>query len=102
MRKSIPRSKPAKWTLMVYLAGDSNLEAYGVKDLGEMSAIGSSDEVAVVAQFGRMSDRKCRRYYITAPAWPTRAASASIYRFAPFRRWVANWSLPNSIVGMNS
>lgn len=61
-----PISRPKKWTLMVYLAGDNNLEAYGVKDLGEMKAVGSTDEVAVVAQFDRMSDQITRRYYLTA------------------------------------
>jgi hypothetical protein len=57
-------SKPGKWTLMVYLAGDNNLEAYGLKDLTEMSTVGSSSDVAVVAQFDRMSDQRTRRYFI--------------------------------------
>jgi len=51
---------------MVYLAGDNDLETYGVKDLGEMKAVGSTDEVAVVAEFDRMSDQVTRRYYLTA------------------------------------
>jgi hypothetical protein len=58
--------KLKKWTLMVYLAGDNNLEAYGTKDLGEMATVGSSDHVAIVAQFDRMSDQRTRRYYISA------------------------------------
>jgi hypothetical protein len=52
--------------MMVYLAGDNNLETYGAKDLGEMNAVGSSEQVAVVAQFDRMSDQITRRYAITA------------------------------------
>jgi hypothetical protein len=51
---------------MVYLAGDNNLETYGTNDLAEMNAVGSSDQVAVVAQFDRMSDQRTRRYYVTA------------------------------------
>jgi hypothetical protein len=58
--------KKAKWTFMVYLAGDNNLETYGTNDLGEMKAVGSTDEVAVVAQFDSMSDQVTRRYYLTA------------------------------------
>jgi hypothetical protein len=56
----------AKWTFMVYLAGDNNLERYGARDLSEMKAVGSTDEVAVVAQFDSMSDQITRRYYLTA------------------------------------
>jgi hypothetical protein len=55
-----------KWTIMVFLAGDNNLETYGIKDIGEMSSVGSSDEVSIVAQFDRMSDQVTRRYFITA------------------------------------
>ena len=47
---------------MVYLAGDNNLETFGLKDLHEMNRAGYSDEVAVVAQFDRMSDQVTRRY----------------------------------------
>ena len=51
---------------MVYLAGDNNLETYGVKDLGEMNVASHSDQVAVVAQFDRMSDQVTRRYLMRA------------------------------------
>jgi hypothetical protein len=64
--KRSSRSRLGKWTMMVYLAGDNNLEAYGGKDLGEMKTVGSTDEIAVVAQFDRMSDQVTRRYYLTA------------------------------------
>jgi hypothetical protein len=66
MSEHLQSSRPRRWTVMVYLAGDNNLETYGAKDLGEMCAVGSSAEVAIVAQFDRMSDRVTRRYYITA------------------------------------
>lgn len=66
MSERSPNSQLRRWTVMVYLAGDNNLETYGVKDLDEMKAVGSTDEVAVVAQFDRMSDQVTRRYYLTA------------------------------------
>jgi hypothetical protein len=50
---------------MVYLAGDNNLQDYGVKDLREMKKAGSTNEVAVVAEFDAMSDHFTRRYYLT-------------------------------------
>lgn len=44
---SAPR---AKWTVMVYISGDNNLEEYVVKDIElELAPTGSSDEVQVVA-----------------------------------------------------
>jgi hypothetical protein len=42
-----------KWTVMVYLAGDNNLDANGVTDLGEMKRIGSAPGMNIVAQFDR-------------------------------------------------
>lgn len=41
------------WTIMVYLAGDNNLDGAGVVDLNEMKKVGSSDQIAVLAQFDR-------------------------------------------------
>lgn len=40
----------AKWTVMVYISGDNNLEDYVVKDLElELGAVGSSANVQVIA-----------------------------------------------------
>ena len=55
-----------KWTFMVYLAGDNNLEEYGTIDLGEMKRVGSTADLSLVAQFDCMSDQTTRRYYLTA------------------------------------
>ncbi len=60
------RSKLKKWTVMIYLAGDNNLESYALKDLSEMSRIGSSSDVALVAQLDRMADQTTRRYFIAS------------------------------------
>ncbi|HXF63739.1 MAG TPA: clostripain-related cysteine peptidase [Caldilineaceae bacterium] len=60
-----PQATQRQWTIMVYLAGDNDLEAFGRKDLAEMKVIGSTDAVAVVAQFDCMADSITRRYYLT-------------------------------------
>ena len=53
------------WTVMVYLAGDNNLDDAGVADLTEMKVIGSTDRVNIVAQFDRRAaSRQTRRYFI--------------------------------------
>lgn len=45
-----PPAPQAKWTVMVYISGDNNLEDYVVLDLeNELGAIGSSADVQVVA-----------------------------------------------------
>ena len=41
----------AKWTWLVYMAGDNNLEGAGRDDLAEMKRVGSTDQVNVVVQF---------------------------------------------------
>jgi hypothetical protein len=44
----------ADWTFMVYLDGDNNLEAAGIKDLNEMEMIGSTSAVNIVVQLDRI------------------------------------------------
>ncbi len=63
---TMPAPPPTReWTFMVYLAGDNNLEEFGRSDLLEMKEVGSTPEVAIVAQFDQMSDGPTRRYYLT-------------------------------------
>lgn len=38
----------AKWTLLVYMAGDNDLERAAFADIAEMQAVGSSDDVQVI------------------------------------------------------
>ena len=52
------------WTFLVYMAGDNNLEQFGLLDLAEMKAIGSTADVNIVAQFDRMTDGVTRRYHL--------------------------------------
>jgi hypothetical protein len=42
-----------KWTLMVFLAADNDLERFAYKDIHEMERIGSNDDVTVVVQIDR-------------------------------------------------
>jgi hypothetical protein len=44
-----------EWTFMVYLDGDNNLEGNAITDFLEMSSVGSSAEVNIVAQLDRIS-----------------------------------------------
>ena len=55
----------ADWTVMVYLAGDNNLDGAGVADLREMKKVGSSAFVNVIAQFDRAGSRgTSKRFYL--------------------------------------
>ncbi|MGB0640912.1 MAG: clostripain-related cysteine peptidase [Myxococcota bacterium] len=42
-----------EWTVMVYLAGDNNLEEAALIDLNEMEAVGSTDEVNLLIEIDR-------------------------------------------------
>jgi hypothetical protein len=57
-------STKAKWTFMVYLAGDNNLSTAGDKDLSEMRAVGSTADVNIVAEFDNAGNRGTNRYHI--------------------------------------
>ena len=54
-----------QWTIMVYLAGDNNLDSAGVTDIQEMKKVGSTDQVNVLVQFDRSGPNiTTKRYYI--------------------------------------
>ncbi|RCK80048.1 MAG: Clostripain [Candidatus Ozemobacter sibiricus] len=44
---------PKKWTFMVFLNADNNLDPYGVEDMNEMAKIGSSDFANIVVLIDR-------------------------------------------------
>jgi len=64
--------RTAAWTVMVFIAGDNNLEGAGLFDMNEMEAIGSSSDVNIVVEVDRSADYDrsdgdwsgARRYYI--------------------------------------
>ncbi len=43
-----------KWTIMVYLDADNNLEAAGISDFNEMEMAGSTDDVAIIVLMDRI------------------------------------------------
>lgn len=53
-----------KWTVMVWMAGDNNLQDAGEQDIREMKKVGSTSNIDVVAQFDRMTGQNTRRYHI--------------------------------------
>ena len=66
-----------KWTFLVYMAGDNgrifddggrlfaDLQSYGWEDLRKMSRVGSTDEVAIVAQYDCLDKQDATpRFYI--------------------------------------
>jgi len=60
-------STPVKknWTVMVYLAGDNNLDGAGVVDLKEMKKVGSTSGINILAQFDRQgAGVHTKRYFI--------------------------------------
>ncbi len=54
-----------KWTVLVYLAGDNNLDEDGARDLAEMAKVGSNSDINIVAQFDRAGTVGTQRLYIT-------------------------------------
>ncbi|MBP7652289.1 hypothetical protein KA977_02635 [Candidatus Dependentiae bacterium] len=74
-----------KWTFMVYLDGDNNLEEDGVTDFTEMASVGSNDDFNIVVQFDRITGystlhgdwKNTQRFYVTAGMDPTTANAIS-------------------------
>jgi len=55
----------AKWTFMVYMAGDNNLDGAALRDIAEMARAGSTKDVHILVQLDRIEDQKTRRFRIT-------------------------------------
>jgi hypothetical protein len=55
--------QPARWTWLVYMAGDNNLEGAGRDDLAEMKRVGSTADVNVIVQFDT-EEKKTTRYRV--------------------------------------
>jgi len=61
----MPKVTEKEWTVMVYLAGDNNLDSAGVIDLKEMKKVVSTEQINVIAQFDREGKAiATNRYYI--------------------------------------
>lgn len=66
------RQQTASWTVMVFIAGDNNLEEAALYDINEMEAVGSSPDVNILVEIDRAEDytdmdgdwTDARRYYI--------------------------------------
>ena len=58
-------SGKAKWTIMVYMAGDNNLDGAALRDIAEMAKVGSTKDVNVLVQLDRIEDKLTRRFRIT-------------------------------------
>ena len=64
-KATIQQSGKAKWTFMVYMAGDNNLDGAALRDIAEMAKAGSTKDVHVLVQLDRLEDQKTRRFRIT-------------------------------------
>jgi hypothetical protein len=53
-----------KWTVLVWMAGDNDLEEFGESDLGELKRVGSTSDVDILVQFDSMKDDRTRRYHV--------------------------------------
>ena len=58
-------SGQAKWTFLVYMAGDNNLDGAALRDIAEMAKAGSTRDVNILVQLDRLEDQKTRRFRIT-------------------------------------
>ncbi|HEX2998972.1 MAG TPA: clostripain-related cysteine peptidase, partial [Armatimonadota bacterium] len=66
-------TRQKKWTVMVYMDADGNLEQYGILNMNQMESVGSNANVNLVVQFDRHPDYDTtngnwtgtRRYLVT-------------------------------------
>jgi hypothetical protein len=76
---------PAEWTIMVFGNGKNDLEPFLLKDLNEMEKIGSTDQVNIIVEAGRIAGydasdgdwKGVRRYRMTKDS-DTRKVSSKV------------------------
>ncbi|KUK14526.1 MAG: choice-of-anchor D domain-containing protein [Synergistetes bacterium] len=69
----------SNWTVMIYMAGDNNLEPYAIQDFLELSSVGSNSNVNIVVELDRAPGydssygnwTKAHRFYVTRGMTPT-------------------------------
>jgi len=54
----------AKWTFLVFMAGDNDLEGAGYDDIEEMKAFGSNKQVNILVQFDNLKEQVTKRYFL--------------------------------------
>jgi hypothetical protein len=64
MNESLEMKSTAKWTFMVYMAGDNNLSAAGDMDMEEMRGVGSNADVNIIVEFDNVGSLGTRRYHV--------------------------------------
>src|SRR5207247_2145367 len=70
---AVAASANAKWTVMVWMNGDNDLEDSVFDDYVEMARVGSTPEIRIVTQFDRLAVRQQKP--LTDPEW------SDTYRF---------------------
>ncbi|ETR67646.1 MAG: hypothetical protein OMM_05032 [Candidatus Magnetoglobus multicellularis str. Araruama] len=76
---SINVQAAAKWTIMIYLDADNNLESDGIDDFLEIATTGSDENINYVVQMDRINDYSdkygdwtdCKRFHIEKNMVPT-------------------------------
>jgi hypothetical protein len=64
MKGCVNMAENAKWTFMVYMAGDNNLSDAGDQDLKEMREVGSTGDVNIIVQFDNAGNRGTQRFRV--------------------------------------
>lgn len=80
------KANNAKWTIMMYVAADNNLDPYSTMDINELEMVGSSDDVNIVAMLDLYYEKGTWIYYIEQDDNPDEITSST----------VAEWSEMNT------
>ncbi len=50
----VARAREAEWTVMVFLNAKNNLAPYAITNYQQMQSVGSTDDVNIVVEYGRL------------------------------------------------
>jgi len=84
-----------KWTFLVFLNADNNLNQFGFDDVNEMEMVGSSPEVDIVVQMDTL-DGPCRRLHIERDSDPNTITSPVLQEMGEVD--MGNWQVLRDFV----
>jgi hypothetical protein len=70
-----PHEPVKKWTMLLFLNGNNNLNRFGRDNLMEIEKVGSTEQINVVVQWADMEYKRTQRLYMTKSTDPTRVTS---------------------------
>jgi hypothetical protein len=88
----------AKWTFLVYMAEDNNLDGAALRDIAEMARAGSTKDVNILVQLDRIEDNLTRRFRIAGRVEIREGEMDALITTRPKTGYMLNFARENVLI----